>query len=211
MQEPQEEFDPFARAIPGQSLTDTPKAHPYERPPMTSKPEQVLDVLEQSLLEQSTREEIGDILEVGVSCESIAETLVQKCFTEGMCSADVAELVKPGVFLMIAQIGNDEGVDDMTLFNGRGKDNKLSPQDKVKLMKKLAPQKLGRLEESKRQEEIDEERFMIDKEDEAEMGFDQDFEEEDNIAGSFMDMDSQEIPEDMAQEEEEEEEEVEVV
>ena len=94
------------------------------------------------------------------------------------------------------------------IFNGRGKDNKLSPQDKVKLMKKLAPQKLGRLEESKRQEEIDEERFMIDKEDEAEMGFDQDFKEEDNIAGSFMDMDSQEIPEDMAQEEEEEEVEV---
>tara|TARA_R100000995_G_C3439310_1_gene102477 strand:- start:32 stop:658 length:627 start_codon:yes stop_codon:yes gene_type:complete len=207
MQEPQEEFDPFARAIPGQSLTNTPKSNPYERPPMTANPEEVLDVLEESLLNLSTREEIGDLLEVGISCESISECLVQKCFTEGMCSADVSELVKPGVFMMVAQIGNDEGIEDIILFNGREKDTKLSSEEKLELMEKLSPEKFSRLEQNQKQEEIDIERFMVDEDDEDEDEFeiDENFEEE-NTAGSFLDMDEPVEP--VIEEEEEEEMEV---
>ena len=44
-QKPQEFIDPFARAIPGQSLTDTPGSRPYEKPPSISSPEEFLDIM----------------------------------------------------------------------------------------------------------------------------------------------------------------------
>tara|TARA_R110002012_G_scaffold299578_1_gene498758 strand:+ start:58 stop:699 length:642 start_codon:yes stop_codon:yes gene_type:complete len=185
-QQPQEIMDPFARAIPGQSFTDDPGSRPYEKPPMTSSPEQALTILEQSLKDEEFSGEIADILDVGVSCEAISEALVQKCFTEGMFSPDVAELIKPGVFMIVAQIGSDSNIDDIVLFNQNPESKRLSEESKVGLMAKLAPSKLRKIEEEAniensemylydedydpQQENMDED-MMLDSDEDDEVGF----------------------------------------
>ena len=181
-QEPQETFDPFARAIPGQSLTDTPKARPYENPPTAVNPEDVLENLESSLKEEEAADGIGDLLEVGVSCEAISECLMQKCFTEGMCSPDVSELVKPGIFLIVAQIGYDQNVDDMVLFNKDTSSTRLTDERKLDLMEKLSPAKFKKI--------IEEDSFDIFSEEDTEEDLMEEGESEndEDIGLSFMDM-----------------------
>ena len=181
-QEPQENFDPFARAIPGQSFTDIQGSRPYEKPPMSSKPEDVLESLEQSLKEEDTAKGIADLLDVGISCEAISDTLVKKCFAEGMCSPDVAELVKPGIFVIIAQIGEDEGISDIVLFNKREDNKRISTERKLDLMEKLSPAKFRNITEDP------DLKTGFEDEDEEDIGMLEDESMEEEEVPSFMDM-----------------------
>ena len=183
--QPQEITDPFAKAIPGQSLTDTPKSRPYEQPAMSSKPEEVLLVLEEALQDEEFSNQISDILEVGVSCEAVTETILLKCFTEGMCTPDVAEMVKPGVFMVVAQIGEDNNIEDLILFNKNPESERLSSTEKLELMEKLAPSKLKNMEERSAKGEASEELYNPDMFSEEE---EEEEEDMDSDEGSFIDM-----------------------
>ena len=197
-QKPQEFADPFARAIPGQSLTDTPGSRPYEKPPSISSPEEFLDIMEPTLKGEASQQ-IADILDVGVSCETVAHGICMKSFTEGMISPDVAELAKPGIFMIVAQIGDDHEVEDMTLFNGSEDEAKpMNPEQKLAMMQKMAPHKYQKLEESGRQDEMELEGMMEQEYAEEEMPPEQ--------GGSFMDIS---VPEQSGEESYEEFEEME--
>ena len=153
-------FDPFARAVPGQSWAEEPGLHPYERPPMSVDPEEVIAVLQPALKEEQTSQELSDLLDIGISCETVSEALMQKTFTEGMCTPDVAELVKPAVFMVVAQIGYDNNISDMVLFNDEGKqDQGFSDEEKVDMMEKMNPKKYAKLMETV--ERIDMERDEV--------------------------------------------------
>ena len=179
----QPETDPFARAIPGQSLTDYPGMRPYETPPTISSPEEYLEVMESSLKTEDTSTQIADLLEVGISCETICEGITMKSFTEGMISPDVAELAKPGIFFMVAQIGDDHDIDEMVLFNETKDDsNRMNDTQKLALMQNIAPQKFRSLEENARQEQIELEELQ----NQSDMG---QMETEEEIP-SFMDMET---------------------
>ena len=145
-------FDPLARAIPGQSFAETPGLRPYERPPVSSDPKLVLEVLGESLKEERTQEQIVDMLEVGVSAETLSDAFVQKGFMEGMFSPDIAELIKPGVFIVIVQIGTDHNVDDMVLFNEEEQQAGMEEDKKLFLMSKSHPEKFGKLLGSARED-----------------------------------------------------------
>ena len=139
--------DPFARAIPGQSLTDSPGLRPYEKPPSITTPGRLLETIEPVLKEEKAAKSIADILEMGLSCETIAEGICKKYFTEGAATPDVVELAKPGIFMIVAKIGDDHNVDDMKLFiEGKDKEQ-LSEIKKVQLMQKIAPEKYQKLED----------------------------------------------------------------
>jgi hypothetical protein len=144
------EFDPFARGVPGQSFTDEPGLRPYERPPQSSDPERVIQSLEKELLKPETSKALVDLMEVGVSVQTLAEGFMQKCFAEGVCSADVAELAKPAIFMIIAQIGDDADIDDIALFNELPERGNLSDEQKVGLMSQLAPHKFKKLQDDMR-------------------------------------------------------------
>ena len=130
-------FDPFAKAIPGQSFTDEPGLRPYERPPLETDPEKLYKTLDEQLNEESTANKIADILDVGVSAETLSETLMMKCFAEGVCSPDVAEIVKPFIFLSVVEIGTEHSVTKMALFNENMEESSMDPESKLELMKKL--------------------------------------------------------------------------
>lgn len=130
-------FDPFAKAIPGQSFTDEPGLRPYERPPLETDPEKLYKTLDEQLNEESTATKIADILDVGVSAETLSETLMMKCFAEGVCSPDVAEIVKPFIFMSVVEIGTEHSVTKMVLFNENMEESSMDPESKLELMKKL--------------------------------------------------------------------------
>ena len=139
------EYDPFSAPIPGQSLTETPGLRPYEKPAMSSDPQQVIDALIDSIEEPETEQRIVDMLEVGVSAETITEALLNKCFTEGLCTPDVAELVKPHIFMKVVEIGVDNNMDDMELFNEAEENDEtsMSPEQKLSLMRQTNPSKFN--------------------------------------------------------------------
>tara|TARA_R110002051_G_scaffold91049_1_gene160051 strand:- start:9563 stop:10237 length:675 start_codon:yes stop_codon:yes gene_type:complete len=130
-------FDPFAKATPGQSFTDEPGLRPYERPPLETDPEKLYKILDEQLNEESTATKIADILDVGVSAETLSETLMMKCFAEGVCSPDVSEIVKPFIFMSVVEIGTEHSVENMALFNENKEEKGMSPEAKLNLMKKL--------------------------------------------------------------------------
>lgn len=82
-----------------------------------------------------------NLADVGVSIETLADGMMQKCFVEGICSPDVAELVKPIVFMIIAQIADDHHVEDITLFNEQPENEGLTEEQKLGLKQQIAPHK----------------------------------------------------------------------
>ena len=138
--------DPFARAIPGQSLTEPPGLRPYEKPPAITTPGRLLETIEPVLKEEVSKS-IADLLEMGISCETMADGICKKYFMEGAATPDVVELAKPGIFMIVAQIGDDQNVEDMKLFNEGPAKKKLSEIEKLKLMEKIDPKKYQKIED----------------------------------------------------------------
>ena len=112
------EKDPFiGTPIPGQSLTATPGSLPYEKPPMPSDPEHAYDALKQGLYQRANQRQIGHLTRAGISCETLASSMVMIAFTKGMFNPDVAEIIKPFIAVEIFKIAKDQGVDKVILEN----------------------------------------------------------------------------------------------
>lgn len=148
IQQTTQTLDPFAKAIPGQSFTDTPGLRPYERPPLETDPEKLYKILDEQLNEESTAVKIADILDVGISAETLSETLMMKCFAEGVCSPDVAEIIKPFIFMSVVEIGTDNSVDKLVLFNENEEEDTMSPEAKLNLMEKLDSERFNDIVDS---------------------------------------------------------------
>ena len=112
------EHDPFLGApIPGQSLTATPGVMPYEKPPMSTNVNQSFLALKAGLYTPKTQRGIGEMTLAGLSCETIASSMVMMAFTQGMFNPDVAEIIKPFLALEIFKIAKNQGVKDVILEN----------------------------------------------------------------------------------------------
>jgi hypothetical protein len=84
----------IGKPIPGQSLTATPGSMPYENPPQTSSVEKAFLTLKAGLYQKNTQREIGEVTKAGISCETLASSLVMMGFSQGMFNPDVAELIR---------------------------------------------------------------------------------------------------------------------
>ena len=137
------DYDPFAAPIPGQSFTQEPGLRPYERPALTANPEQLADALEQAITDEEAKPKILDLLDVGVSAETVAEALMSKCFAEGACTPDVAELAKPYIFMAVVEMGLENNIEDIQLFNDPEEDDEvtMNPMQKLNVMKQANPDK----------------------------------------------------------------------
>ncbi len=150
------EIDPFARSIPGQSFTDTPGKNPYEKPPMTSSPEDAFNAVQESINEPVVFKSILNLLDAGISSETIASALVLKMFSEGVFSPDTAEIIKPPLVAAITDIGVKAGIEDVNVINQIPQDG-MTEQDSLELMSQVNPQKYNRqmAEFSQHQEDMD--------------------------------------------------------
>jgi hypothetical protein len=197
---PKLRIDPLARATPGQSFADPPGVYPWENPPTTSDPIELAETLKHELKDQDTSGAILDLLEIGISAETISEGVMQKCFVEGICSPDVAELVKPIIFMTVAQIGYDGNLGDVKLFNEEMKQERLTTEEKIGYMEKMAPDKYQELLDSLEQEEI------LNQEIDRAIDTDEDEDDEEPFpasqdSGSFLDMEEgEEMPMEYAEE-----------
>ena len=111
-------IDPhMGKPIPGQSLTAAPGSMPYERPPLTADPLEAYRALKVGLYQPKAQREIAQITLAGISCETLASSMVMMAFSQGMFNPDVAEIVKPFLALEIFKIATSLGVDQVILEN----------------------------------------------------------------------------------------------
>ena len=90
--------DPFDRPIPGQSLTSTPKAWPWENPPeFTDVDEAFMYIIEKIQGNPGVQKGYDKIITMGMPIESICNTITFGGFVEGLWTVDIAELLKPDV------------------------------------------------------------------------------------------------------------------
>lgn len=127
-----EAMDPYDHPIPGQSLTDEPGKHSFERPPeivdVDDAVAYIVDKIEQS---SGGKEDLQKQMMAGMPIESIVNTIALTGFSEGIWTPDVAEMMKLPVsayFMMMAQEENipaimfnqdpseDRGMNDETIM-----------------------------------------------------------------------------------------------
>ena len=110
--------DPYiGKPIPGQSLTATPGTFPYENPPQTASAEKAFLALKSGLYIPKAQIEIGQITKAGISCETLAGSIVMMAFTQGMFNPDIAEVIKPFLAVEIFKIAKNQGVKEVILEN----------------------------------------------------------------------------------------------
>lgn len=100
----------FDRPIPGQSLTETPKNRPYERPPEIADAEKALQVHLLRLSEADRMEATLDLLEEGLDIVTVTEAVVRNAVMNGVHSLDVGVLIAPVIHEYIKSTADDLGV-----------------------------------------------------------------------------------------------------
>ena len=149
-------IDILARPIPGQSLTDAPKSRPYEKPPQITSPTDAFKVVTESLEEPSAHKDIVELLDVGISAETLASSVTLKMFSEGVFTPDIAEIIKLPLTAFITEVGIEAGVEDINVVNDLP-DKERTPSDNIEMMANLNPDKLTRqATQLNEEEEIDE-------------------------------------------------------
>ena len=127
-----EAMDPYDHPVPGQSLTEEPGKHSFERPPEIVEVDDavayVIDKIQQS---KGGKEELQKQMMAGMPIESIVNTIAFTGFTDGQWNPDVAEMIKlplSAYFMMMAQEENipaimfnqdpseDQGMSDPTIL-----------------------------------------------------------------------------------------------
>ena len=107
----------IGKPIPGQSLTATPGSMPYENPPQITSAETAYGILKAGLYQPKTQRELGQVTRAGISCETLASSMVMMGFSQGMFNPDVAEIIKPFLAFEIFKIAKNQGVDQVILEN----------------------------------------------------------------------------------------------
>ena len=158
-------------AIPGQSLTNTPKQATWEKPAKFSQPEKFFAILMSQVKKPTARKSTANLLNVGISAETIASAMVMNAFTEGYITPDVAEIVKEPLVRVVTRIGLDAGVSEMNIINEMPKPA-MSLEESYDLMKDMDPDKYEReMDKIPDYEEEDEDEMMAADEQEMPEGF----------------------------------------
>jgi len=87
----------FDAPIPGQSLTDTPKNAPYERPPEIVDPIEAIDTHIAKLNEDGAMEDVLYFLEMGVDLKTMVQGILRSAVVSGIHSIDVSLIIAPVV------------------------------------------------------------------------------------------------------------------
>ena len=149
-------IDPLARAIPGQSLTDTPGQWPFEKPPRIVSPTQAFEAVKNSLQQPDAYDDIINLLDVGISAETLASSISLKMFSEGMFTPDIAEIIKPPLVAHITELGIDAGIEDINVVNELPQQG-MTSAERIQLLEKINPKKLDReTQKAFQEEEFDE-------------------------------------------------------
>lgn len=101
---------PFARPIPGASLTSKLGKYPYENPPDMVEIEDVMNHYMSKLADQEVIDDIALICELGVPIKPIVKSLVTSQQMEGRHSIDAGLIVAPVLHEFIKQAVEATGI-----------------------------------------------------------------------------------------------------
>lgn len=87
----------FSRPIPGQSLTDTPKNAPWERPPEIVEVGEVVRFYVNKIANEDIMDDLAVTFELGADLESIVETLMLTGTMKGIHTVEAGVLAGPAV------------------------------------------------------------------------------------------------------------------
>tara|TARA_R100001163_G_C5065258_1_gene203153 strand:- start:2792 stop:3346 length:555 start_codon:yes stop_codon:yes gene_type:complete len=154
------------KPIPGSSLTEEPGKRPYERPPQITEPDKALRYcLDGMLGDTAVRDELFDLLDVGISVETVASAFTLQAFSEGVFDPNVAELVKRPLMQFITQEASRAGIEDLNVIN-EDVPKMINDSDKIQMMSAFSPRKHERfIEEGISLMEEEEEDMMMPAED----------------------------------------------
>ena len=96
--------------IPGQSLTDTPKNYPWERPPEINDPDSAIVYHLDRLYEQEVAEGVLFLLEFGFPVETLVDSILTASVGMGMHSVDMSLIIAPIIHEEINWMANTANI-----------------------------------------------------------------------------------------------------
>ncbi len=100
----------FMKPVPGWSLTQPPGKWPWEQPPRSVDPDEVVDKLITRRQDPQVEENYVKLMFAGVSIEEIVHSVSVAGFMNGEFSPDVAEMIKPPIGIYLMGVATDYNV-----------------------------------------------------------------------------------------------------
>ena len=100
--------------IAGQSLTDTPKNYPWERPAEISDPREAIKFHMEGLSSPESLDNILELIQVGVPLRALSKTVLTAAQMEGIHSVDVSLIIGDVIYEELVSIAEEAGLDYKT-------------------------------------------------------------------------------------------------
>lgn len=134
----------FNAPIPGESLTKSPGAMPFERPPEISDPEEAIQMHLTRLSKPQMTQDLLDTLELDIDVVTLTEGILRSAVATGVHSIDISLAIAPVIHEFIkttaedAGVKYDEGLDDPKAAQKR---KAVTKAKAVKMVKKFREEK----------------------------------------------------------------------
>jgi len=104
--------------IPGQSLTDTPKNYPWERPPQITDYNEAIKYHIERLTDVDVMDNVFFALEYGIPSSILVETMMTAAVGQGIHNVDISLIVFPIVHAFVKSAADEAGIKYKEEFNG---------------------------------------------------------------------------------------------
>lgn len=105
------EINFFGASLPGQSLTETPKKFPWDKPPRFTDISEAYNYISLQLYTDTGLARIMDLLEMEVSPKTLAKSVVMVGWMRNLWNPDVAEMLNQAIAVDITLIGTEADID----------------------------------------------------------------------------------------------------
>lgn len=109
-------MNPIDGPIPGQSLTNEPKNHPWERPPETADPDEAITHHLTRLSQPKLLDTVLDGVGAGLPVSMITDLMLTGAVTKGIHNIDISMMIAPVVHDYIVNLLEEEGVEFKEFF-----------------------------------------------------------------------------------------------
>ena len=106
--------DVFSAPIPGQSLTDTPKNYPWERPAEITDPREAIKFHIDGINRPEALDNIIEMLQIGIPVNALSKTALTTAQMEGIHSVDVSLIIGDVIKEELISIAEEAGIDYVT-------------------------------------------------------------------------------------------------
>ena len=129
--------------IAGQSLTSELGNRPWDNPPQYTTVEEALDFYIPRIMEPTLRNDMLNVLEMGIPISTFANALQMSAVMEGKHTIDVGVLALPVIIEAIAYVADAEGIEYTTGTEIKEEDNTYS-QSNIALAKKRIKEQMAK-------------------------------------------------------------------